>query len=37
LTKLGILEEITGRKRNKIFAYSKYIDIFNPERAGARE
>jgi Fic family protein len=33
LAKLGILEEITGRKRNKIFAYSKYIDVFNPEKA----
>jgi Fic family protein len=31
LIKMGILEEITGRKRNKIFAYSKYIDVFNPE------
>jgi len=36
LTKLGILEEITGRKRNKIFAYSKYIDVFNPEMANTR-
>ena len=36
LTKLGILEEITGRKRNKIFAYSKYIDVFNPEMASTR-
>jgi len=25
---MGILQEITGRKRNKIFAYSKYIDVF---------
>ncbi len=24
--KLGILKETTGRKRNKIFAYSRYID-----------
>jgi Fic family protein len=37
LTKLGILEEITGRKRNKIFAYSKYIDAFNTEMIDARE
>lgn len=37
LTKLGILEEITGRKRNKIFAYSKYIDVFNPEMVSTRE
>lgn len=36
LTKLGILEEITGRERNKIFAYSKYIDVFNPEMDSTR-
>jgi len=29
--KLGILTEITGRKRNKIFAYSKYIGVFSEE------
>ena len=28
LVKLGILEEITGRRRNKIFAHSSYIDAF---------
>jgi hypothetical protein len=36
LTTLGILEEITGRKRNKIFACSKYIDVFNHETASTR-
>lgn len=28
MSKLGILSEITGRKRNKIFAYSRYIEAF---------
>lgn len=27
-TDLGILEEISGRKRNKIYVYKKYIDLF---------
>lgn len=29
LVKLEILKEITGRKRNKVFAYSQYINLFN--------
>jgi Fic family protein len=28
LVKFEILKEITGRKRNKIFAYQKYIKLF---------
>lgn len=31
MTKLGIITEITGRKRNKIFAYSAYIEAFTVE------
>lgn len=31
MSKLGILSEITGRKRNKIFAYKQYIDAFISE------
>lgn len=27
LEKLGIIKEITGKKRNRLYAYSKYIDI----------
>jgi Fic family protein len=27
LTKLGVLEEITGRKRERVFAYRRYLDI----------
>jgi Fic family protein len=27
LGKLGIIKEITGKKRNRLYAYSKYIDI----------
>ena len=28
MSKLGILTEITGRKRKKVFAYSPYIEAF---------
>jgi len=31
MSKLGILTEITGRKRNKVFAYSPYIEAFTVE------
>lgn len=31
MSKLGILTEITGRKRSKIFAYSRYIEAFAVE------
>ncbi|MBU0476580.1 Fic family protein [Patescibacteria group bacterium] len=29
LVKLEILKEITGKKRNKVFAYQQYIDLFD--------
>jgi len=29
LEKLGIISEITGRKRDRVFAYQSYIDILN--------
>ena len=29
LVKLGILKEKTGKKRNKVFAYQQYIDLFD--------
>lgn len=35
LQALGIVKEITGQKRNRIYAYQKYIDILNLE--GGRE
>lgn len=31
LQALGIVKEITGQKRNRIYAYQKYIDILNLE------
>lgn len=36
-TELKILQEITGRKRNKIFANSRYIDIFNTDVVEAQD
>ena len=37
LVDAGILREITGQKRNRIFAYQSYIDLFNDDarRPGA--
>ena len=29
LERLGIIREITGRKRNRLFAYEKFVDILN--------
>lgn len=29
MTELEIVKEITGRKRNKVFAYQQYINLFN--------
>lgn len=31
--KLGIVRELTGRKRNRVYAYSGYIDILNQDIA----
>ena len=33
LGQLGIVEELTGQKRNRLFCYTKYIEIMN-ELAG---
>jgi len=29
MVNLGILEEITGRKRNRVFRYQKYVNLFD--------
>ena len=29
MTEHGVLEEITGQSRNRLFRYQKYIDLFN--------
>ncbi len=29
LEKIGLLKEITGRKRNRLYSYARYIDIMN--------
>jgi len=29
LQKLGIVREVTGRRRGRLFAYSRYMDILN--------
>jgi Fic family protein len=31
LQQLGIVREVTGRRRNRVFAYTKYLDILNRE------
>jgi hypothetical protein len=32
---VGLLEEITGRKRDRIFSYSPYVALFRDEPPGA--
>ena len=34
---LGILEEITGRKRDRIFSYTPYVALFRDEPPSADE
>jgi Fic family protein len=35
LQQLGILEEVTGRKRNRVFAYQPYLALFHDEQPQA--
>jgi len=37
LEHLGIIREITGRKRNRLFAYKKFVDILNQGTVGCGE
>jgi len=37
LTKLGIVKEITGKARNKIYVYHKYLDALNEGTSTALE
>jgi Fic family protein len=34
---LGVVEEITGRKRDRIFSYTPYVALFQDEAPGAQE
>lgn len=34
LAKLGILQEITGQKRHRVFRYAPYLDLFGETPAG---
>jgi Fic family protein len=37
LERLGVLDEITGRKRDRIFSYTPYVALFRDEPPGAAE
>jgi hypothetical protein len=34
---LGVLEEITGRKRDRIFSYTPYVALFQDDPPSANE
>ncbi|MCE5231251.1 hypothetical protein LLG95_16870 [bacterium] len=36
LQKIGIVRELTQRKRNRMFSYSTYIEILNKETEGPK-
>ncbi|HKX74587.1 MAG TPA: hypothetical protein VJR05_04275, partial [Acidimicrobiia bacterium] len=33
-TKLGMVEEITGQRRNRVYRYSPFLDLFTPDEPG---
>ena len=37
LERLGVVEEITGRKRDRIFSYAPYVALFQDEPPGSEE
>jgi len=34
VTSLGIVEEVTGQKRNRVYRYSPLLDLFTSDEAG---
>ena len=34
LTRIGITREITGRKKNRVFAYGRFLEILDRESPG---
>ncbi|MEJ7715155.1 MAG: helix-turn-helix domain-containing protein [Thermoleophilaceae bacterium] len=37
LEELGVVREITGQKRSRVFRYDPYLDLFNEAGGGADE
>jgi hypothetical protein len=33
MVEIGILKEITGHARNRVFSYALYIDLFSDDRS----
>jgi hypothetical protein len=35
--KLGIVEEITGQKRNRVYRYIPFLDLFTSDQPGEQD